>query len=194
MSKGHIFSTFELHQHKGLKVINNLSELLSELNNSSKDEYAAIGARLEIPIEQLKPYSYWNSKFYARNCIERTEHFELILLCWEPGQSTPVHCHGGEECWVYVMDGKLTETHFQYDNNELITESAEMLGKGGKSFMCDDLGYHKLENTNGQRSMSLHLYMDPIDTCTKFNENSNNFEQVDLSYYSYKGELSKALV
>ncbi|MFT6333895.1 MAG: cysteine dioxygenase [Saprospiraceae bacterium] len=177
-----------------MKVINNLSELLSELNNSSKDEYAAIGARLEIPIEQLKPYSHWNSDFYARNCIERTEHFELILLCWEAEQETPVHCHGGEECWVYVMDGKLKETHFQYEDEELITESVDVLGKGGKSFMCDELGYHKLENVSGQRSLSLHLYMDPIDTCTKFDKNANNFKQIDLSYYSYKGDLSKTLV
>jgi cysteine dioxygenase len=194
LSSGLTFSIFASHQQKGLKVINNLSELLSELNNSSKDEYAAIGARLEIPIEQLKPYSHWNSKFYARNCIERTEHFELILLCWEAGQSTPIHCHGGEECWVYVMDGKLTETHFQYENDELVTESVEVLSKGEKSFMCDDLGYHKLENDAKQRSMSLHLYMDPIDTCTKFNENSNDFDQVDLSYYSFKGDLVRELV
>lgn len=177
-----------------MKVINNLSELLSELNNSSKDDYAAIGARLEIPIAQLKSYSHWNSNFYTRNCIERTDHYELILLCWEAGQDTPVHCHGGEECWVYVMDGKLQETHIQCEESELITESIEILDKGEKSFMCDDLGYHKLENISDQRSMSLHLYMDPIDSCTKFDEKLNTFEQVDLTYYSYKGQLEKALV
>lgn len=188
------FLTFVTHQHKGLKVINNLSELLTELNNSTKDDYAAIGARLEIPIAQLKTFSHWNSNFYTRNCIERTDHYELILLCWESGQSTPVHCHGGEECWVYVMDGKLQETHFQYENDKLVTENIEILGKGEKSFMCDDLGYHKLENTAGKRSMSLHLYMDPIDSCTKFDERLNNFEQVDLSYYSYKGQLAESLV
>ncbi|MFT4535169.1 MAG: cysteine dioxygenase [Saprospiraceae bacterium] len=176
-----------------MKVINNLSELITELNNSLKDDYAAIGASLEIPIEQLKPYSHWNSEFYARNCIKRTEHYELILLCWEAEQETPVHCHGGEECWVYVMDGNLIETHFQFEDDELITESIEELCEGEISFMCDDLGYHKLENASGQRSMSLHLYMDPIDACTKFDENSNSFEQVDLSYYSYRGQLTKEL-
>ena len=183
-----------IHQHKGLKVINNLSELITELNNSTKDEYAAIGARLKIPTEQLKLYSHWNPEFYARNCIKRTDHYELILLCWETAQETPVHCHGGEECWVYVMDGELKETHYQYENEELVTESVELLGKGEKSFMCDDLGYHKLENVSEQRSMSLHLYMDPIDTCTRFDEISHNFEPVDLSYYSYKGKLAKELI
>jgi len=177
-----------------LKVINNLSELITELNNSTKDDYAAIGTRLEIPIAQLQSYAHWNSNFYTRNCIERTDHYELILLCWESGQDTPVHCHGGEECWVYVMEGKLKETHIQVEENELITESIEILSKGEKSFMCDDLGYHKLENIADHRSISLHLYMDPIDTCTKFDEKLNTFEQVDLNYYSYKGQLEKALV
>lgn len=177
-----------------MKVINNLPELISELNKSTKDEYADIGARLEIPIDQLKPYAYWNSDFYTRNCIERTEHYELILLCWEDGQNTPIHCHGGEECWVYIMDGKLQETHFQHENNQLSTESIEVLDKGGISFMCDDLGYHKLENIGGGRSMSLHLYMDPIDTCTKYDNTSDLFKPVALSYYSFKGELEKQLV
>lgn len=182
------------HQNEGLIVINELSHLIDELNVSSKNEYAEIGVRLDIPIEQLQPYIHWNTKYYTRNCIARTEHYELILLCWEEDQNTPVHCHGGEECWVYVMNGKMQENHFQFENEVLTLESTEVLQKGDKSFMCDDLGFHQLTNVSEGRSMSLHLYMDPIDTCTKYDINSNSFKQIDLTYYSYKGNKESSPV
>lgn len=30
---------------------------------------------------------------YSRNLIELNEDFELILLCWLPGQESPIHNH-----------------------------------------------------------------------------------------------------
>lgn len=171
-----------------------MSYLIEKLNNSSKDEYSEIGVRLDIPIEQFLPYTYWNNNHYTRNCIVRTDHYELILLCWEKGQDTPIHCHGNQECWVYVVDGKLDEEHYQYEEEQLLLESTETLAKGEKSFMCDDLGFHKLINAGKGRSMSLHLYMNPIDKCTKFNEKTHAFESIDLSYYSYAGKKEEKLV
>ena len=177
-----------------MRVITDLSGLIKELDKSSKDEYAAIGAKLNIPPNQLQQYSHWNSKFYTRNCIKRTDHYELILLCWEEGQVTPIHCHGGEECWVYVIEGSLKETHYLLDNQKLSLENVEILSKGEKSFMCDELGFHKLANINEGRSISPHLYMDPINSCGKFDEKTKKFEQVDLSYYSYEGKRVTELI
>ena len=172
-----------------MTIINTLKDLLSNLDSSTKDEYAAIGANLDIPLSELEKFMFWNKDHYARNCIVRTDHYELILLCWEKGQETPIHCHGGEECWVYVMDGKLKEGHFHLEDGQPVLESTEVMSTGEKSFMCDELGYHKLHNVSDGRSMSLHLYMDPIDQCTKFDKSNNIFKAVDLTYYSYEGEL-----
>jgi cysteine dioxygenase len=30
---------------------------------------------------------------YSRNLIEFNENFELIILCWLPGQESPIHNH-----------------------------------------------------------------------------------------------------
>lgn len=30
---------------------------------------------------------------YSRNLIEINENFELIILCWLPGQESPIHNH-----------------------------------------------------------------------------------------------------
>jgi len=177
-----------------LTVINDLPTLLQQLDNSTKQEYADIGIRLGIPSQAFAKYAHFSDQHYTRNCIERTDHYELILLCWEEGQGTPVHCHGGEECWVYILEGQLEEQHYQLNNQNLELQSTERLATGQKSFMCDDLGFHLLQNRASGRSMSLHLYMDPIDQCSCFKKETNSFEKVDLSYYSFKGELAEVVV
>ena len=131
-------------------------------------------------------------ELYTRNCIIRKSNFELLLLCWSAGQETPIHCHGGEECWVYLLEGHLEEIQYDFVDNQLKTLRSSNMLPGGKSFMSDDNGYHKLINKNGSRSMSLHLYMNPIHTCTFYDAHSNSFVSRTLSYHSYNGEIQTA--
>jgi len=169
--------------------ISSLTQLINQLKSVSKEKYKSIGVQLDIPLQEFLPYTNWCDDHYTRNCIIREEKFELILLCWEPGQTTPVHCHGGEECWVYIMDGRIDESHYQFSDDILIKENTVKLLEGEKSFMSDELGYHKLENNYPQRAVSLHLYMDPIDDCTVYDKQLEEFMPMSLSYYSYKGVL-----
>ena len=171
--------------------ITSLSQLINKLKNSSKKEYKSIGVNLDIPLEEFLPYAHWSQDNYTRNCIIREQKFELILLCWEPGQKTPVHCHGGEECWVYLIDGIIEEKHFQFLDDELIREDKVVLESGGKSFMSDEIGYHSLENISSRRAYSIHLYMDPIDDCTVYDSKSQEFIHKSLTYYSHRGILEE---
>ena len=172
-----------------LNRISNLDSLIEQLSNGSKEEYKAIGVTLDLPLSELLPYTFWSDKHYTRNCIDKTNDFELILLCWEPGQETSVHCHGGEECWVYMIDGELEESHYKYENDILEKVNTDKLLSGAKSFMSDEIGYHKLVNNTSNRAISLHLYMDPINTCTVYDENLKRFKPITLAYHSYKGSL-----
>lgn len=163
-------------------TITNLSQLIDTLKRSTKEEYRSKDIILDLPLEEILPYAQWSTKRYTRNCIIREKDFELILLCWLPGQKTEVHCHGGEECWVYMVDGNITETRYVYENDELITERTEVLRSGEISYMTDQMGYHSLDNHTTKKTMSLHLYMNPIDDCTVFNREKNVFEAKSLNY------------
>ncbi len=169
--------------------ITSLPQLINKLNDVSKEEYKSIGVTLDIPLDEFLPYAQWSDDHYTRNCIVREKDFELILLCWEPGQSTAIHCHGGEECWVYIIDGHIEESHYQFLDDKLIVEDKVTLTTGDKSFMSDDLGYHRLDNNASRRSMSLHLYMEPIDVCTVYDNESQTFLPKSLSYHSHKKNL-----
>jgi len=173
--------------------ITTIQQLVDELDQV-KDEkgYKKLVKRLEIPLDEYKPYAHFSKEHYTRNCIARNKDYELILLCWEKGQETPVHCHNNQECWVYVVKGEFDEQRFvesEKPSEEIEVEAEMQLEEDEVSYMNDDMGYHSLTNINDGKSMSLHLYMNPIDECNVFNEESGEFERKELEYFSYKGKL-----
>lgn len=172
--------------------ITSIKQLVDELDQITKEEdYKKLVNRLAIDIKEYTPYAHWSDETYTRNCIRRTDDYELILLCWNEGQETPIHCHNNQECWVYVVKGEFDEQRFKEgDGKEEIEVEAEMqLEKDGISYMNDDMGYHSLANINDGRSMSLHLYMNPIDECNIYNEETGEFELKKLVYHSYEGKV-----
>src|SRR5690554_1180823 len=175
------------------KAITTIDQLIEELNNViNKEEYKKLVMRLDIDLEEYQPYMLFSDEKYTRNCISRTKEYELLLLCWQEDQETPIHCHNNEECWVYVVQGEFDEKRY-VDNsknpNGIKLEAQIELEKDGVSYMNDDMGYHKLTNIYKGRTMSLHLYMNPIDECKVFNEEDGEFEVKKLAYHSYEGRL-----
>lgn len=169
--------------------ITSLQELISELPHCSSDDYYALANDMELDVQDLARYATWSADRYTRNCIVRTEKYELILLCWEAGQETSIHCHGGEECWVYGAHGSLEEVHYSTDGQGCPQETGRhILQVGQVTYMNDNIGYHLLQNVGHQRAMSLHLYMNPIDQCTCWDEELKQFVPTDLAYDTYAGK------
>ena len=50
------------------------------------------------------------------------------------------------------------------------------------SYMHDNMGFHSLHNRSTQRGMTLHLYMNPIDTCRIYDEEKGRFIRKEMSY------------
>lgn len=174
--------------------IESIEKLLEVLPTCKANEFVHLAQRLKIPKEQFDAYATWSNAKYTRNCIDRTDQYELLLLCWEKGLKTPIHCHGGEECWVFMIDGKIKEIRVAEDNQgNLVEKSAEIMEKGGISYMNDSMGYHSLYNLADGRSMSLHLYMNPIDRCRVYCEESQSFDFKDLCYDTFRGRPVKSM-
>lgn len=171
--------------------ITTIDGLLDELSRCSGDEYAQLINRIDLPAEELEPFAYWDKDVYTRNCVERTEDFELILLCWEPGQITPIHCHNQQECWVYLAQGELEEKRYTWEEDmptPVITSEGKA-ARGNLSYMNDDMGYHTLHNVGSKRAMSLHLYVKPINECTIWDDGACTFITKQQSYHTERGEV-----
>ena len=178
-----------------MDAIETLVELIKILKLSDPTNYSRVARRMKLPKSEFEQFAHWKTGGYARNCIERNEVFELILICWDPGTRTPVHAHDEQRCWVYQVEGKVSEE--RYKENEMGTlehSYRSELTPGSLSYMHDEMGYHALANDSDTTAMSLHLYVSPIDSCQVFDTEETAFKNIELNYHSYKGVLDETSI
>jgi cysteine dioxygenase len=165
------------------RTIESLNDLVSTLSEGERTTYNQIIRSIELSKDDFDGISTWSDQSYTRNCIAENEQFELILLCWEKGQRTAIHDHGGEECWVNIIEGEFKETIYKEDaNGELVAVKTHYSEAGNCTYMIDFMGFHSLENISDKRSMSLHLYAKPIRNCQVYNEDTQKFVRKELVY------------
>ena len=168
-----------------------VEELTLSLMNKPICDFPKILRKAQLSLEELHTYATWELNAYTRNCLARNEKFEIILLCWDSGAQTPIHDHGGKDCWVYQVQGCIDEIRFEKIGNHLTESNRINIQAGGLSFINDKMGYHAIHNNSGQKAMSLHIYASPIDSCMVFNKATACFEEKNMSYNSYKDKESR---
>jgi len=177
-----------------MNCIESLGELIETLNDCDPEDYVKLAKNMSIPLSDFNAFAHWKEDGYCRNCIERTDTYELILICWNPEDETPMHGHANQRCWVHQVDGVLREVRYQMEADGTLTESNQMdLTPGRLTYMDDDMGYHALANHSEEKAMSLHLYISPIDSCEVYDSNAEEFSICELSYDSYKGVLTETV-
>ena len=171
--------------------ITTLDLLIEALFDGEFDEVIDQSKDFKFSQTDLEKFAHWNKNHYTRNCIARNDSFELILLCWEPGHKTAIHCHNEQECFVNVVMGGFKEVIYSFDkeSEKFIAVETKALTKHEITSVDDQTLFHRLENTYKGRSMSLHLYMKPIEKCRFFNEETDKLQTVVLSDYSFEGVL-----
>lgn len=164
--------------------IDTVEKLVTALDDcTTRRDYVKIASDLDLDSDELEDYSSWSEERYTRNCIARTDDYELLLLCWEEGQDTPIHCHGGEECWVNLVDGEITEDRFEIPEQDApLLDHTSVMKPGDVSYMNDEMGIHQLKNTSSDRTMTLHLYVKPIDECRVFSDEDGSVLWKKLQY------------
>ena len=163
--------------------IRTLDALITALNTEEQSKYNQLIRSVKFPINYFDKQSSWCAKYYTRNCLAENDKFELILLCWNAKQITPIHDHGGEECWVVVIDGKFRETLYAEDPSGKLTAIKTIISKCNDiTYMIDFMGFHRLENLSNKRSLTLHLYAKPIRSCNVFDEVTKKFVNKNMVY------------
>jgi cysteine dioxygenase len=130
---------------------------------SLEDLNAWLG-EVRVRREDLRPYMGFKAGTYARHRVFRNDYAELLVLCWRPGQRTPIHDHNGSHGAVRVCEGIMWETMFALnERQELYYQTAREWMKGGVTgASVPDI--HQLGNpeVSGQDLVTLHLYAPPL--------------------------------
>lgn len=120
----------------------------------------------ELTIERadIEPVCCFGSKCYKRNIISKSEHYELLALCWRSGHVTPIHDHRGSSCAFKVVHGTGTEVRFARTESGVICPVATNTMKVGYVCAAEDEDIHQIGNMQreGLDLVTLHIYTPPI--------------------------------
>jgi len=183
--------------------IHKLVEGLRQLPESAFDGVETVHRFLrETPVsaDSLAPYLNWDRQHYTRNLIDRTPLYELMAICWEVGQSSSVHNHRDQNCWMAVPIGRLLVENYRVISQKLEEgicdlETAETL-EMNPTHPCavDPLEpVHRVYNPRefNQRAVSLHVYSRPFDSCVVYSPEQHTCGEIKLHYTTEYGKPSR---
>ncbi len=152
----------------------------------------------KVEIGSLAPYLYFCQEHYTRNLIHRTPRFELIAICWEPGQRSAIHNHRDQCCWMAMAYGKVQVHNFKLVRKDPATGFCEL--ESSTHFVIDPDSPQEVDPTEPihqvvnptsfhSRAVTLHIYSMPFDTCEVYDLKAKHYEDVPLVNTSEFGVL-----
>ena len=151
-----------------------------------------------IDAETLQPYLFWNSQHYTRNLIDKTDLYELLALCWEPGMKSSIHNHKGQNCWMAAPSGRLLVQNYRVLEENLAAHHCNICPTDQATITpenpvaVDPLNpVHDVSNPRewNQRAVSLHVYSRPFDSCVVYSVEQCSCGEIGLQYTSEYGKL-----
>lgn len=175
-----------------------LEQLLKifESDNVSIEEVEQLLASYKSNPSDWRKFAKFDKYKYTRNLVhEGNGKFNLMLLCWAPGNQSTIHDHADAHCFVKVLDGTLREVRFHWPEEET-SEDGVMnekdrcdCKKNAVTYMSDELGLHRVENcSHSNTAVSLHLYSPPFSSCQIFDERTGQKTRCPMTFWSKFGE------
>ena len=118
----------------------------------------------DISPDEVAPYLGFKTGNYSRHRVMRNEFVEMLVLCWKPGQRTPIHDHNGSHGAVFVQEGILWETTFEYDAESGLSYKAHRELRRGGLTGSEVPDIHQLGNpdVSGRDLVTIHIYAPPL--------------------------------
>lgn len=125
---------------------------------------------LAITRSDIEESCTFGQRGYRRNTIARSEHYELLALCWRSGHCTPIHDHKGVSCAFKVIHGVGTEIRFKLTSAGMVCPCATIQMPPGYVCSADDDDIHQVANMQapGADLITLHCYSPPISRMNTF--------------------------
>ncbi|MCH2267834.1 MAG: hypothetical protein DSY41_04565 [Candidatus Poseidoniales archaeon] len=117
----------------------------------------------QVNLPALKECIGYADVGYQRNVIKRSEFYELVVICWIPGQETPIHDHVGSDCAFLIVDGVSTETIYETNEEGLAHPINVKRYQPGDVCAAEEPDIHRVSNNTDSELVNLHIYSPPLD-------------------------------
>lgn len=154
-----------------------------------------------VSVDSLRPYLFFRQSCYTRNLIFKNELFEIMTLCWEAGQATPIHDHAEQNCWMAMPTGKLRVVNYQIAEHDAAKNKCRVapteqfdLAENCAAEVDPAEPIHQILNAPefAARAVSLHIYSRPFERCQIYSTALNEIRTRELCYYSVDGKICAA--
>jgi cysteine dioxygenase len=163
--------------------ITTVNELVENLKNiPAKGSYLNVMKSIDIPQQEFERFYIFKNEHYTRVSLVKTDDFELLLICWEKGQKSPIHDFDSQEAWIHTIKGQLTEERYRLIENKLEKVSSVLLGTSEFSYMTNVITIHRYSNSYESRTVSLNLYAKPIKKWKEYNIETGKTTHKKVSY------------
>src|SRR5215831_717081 len=152
---------------------------------------------VQVNPDTLAPYLNWDRQHYTRNLIDKTPLYEFIAICWEVGQTSSVHNHEGQNCWMAVPMGRLLVQNYRTISQDLRSGKCKLeatsrveMNPGNPCRVDPREPVHCVLNPRefNQRAVSLHVYSRPIDSCVVYSPEKGTCGKIKLHYTTEYGK------
>jgi cysteine dioxygenase len=139
-------------------------------------DYGATLMRYAVPVHDLEPYFHWDPRRYTRNCVVRNPAFELLVVCYAPGQRTSIHDYDSDMAWVHPVLGEVIEERFARhpDSGVLQLVQETRLRPGMLGALTRENSIHRFTNAGPARAVTLNLYAPPMRKWQVFDERTGS--------------------
>jgi cysteine dioxygenase len=168
-------------------TLDELADSIRDLGQIPRlDEIVDWFSSLTMRRRDYEGYRFFTNRKYARNLIVRSPFAELLLLCWRPGQRTPIHDHGGSVGVVKVIEGLLTETMFERAPEGHVKPYNTYRRGPGIITGADVPDIHQLLNLEpaGRDMVTLHCYAPPLSVLNTYSPRSGRIRHWREMYFS----------
>ncbi|MFQ5768640.1 MAG: cysteine dioxygenase family protein [Acidobacteriota bacterium] len=133
---------------------------------------------------ELEPYLNFSPDHYTRTLFYGGPRFEILILCWEKGQASPIHDHAASLCSMAVVSGccvsesyRLLETnrvsHDVRPGEQTVLEpTIQQSYSEGDVVTVAGGDIHRISNPDGEDRalITAHFYLPPIRTMRCYDE------------------------
>lgn len=155
-------------------------------------------ADLDLKDDLFRHHISFCSQGYRRTLVCRTSRFDLLILCWQPGQSTTIHDHTHSLNVTRVYRGELTSRLFEtvkptyarccpeisasiHSQPTVQLQHEERLQSDALATV-DRYQIHQLANTSTENLVTLHVYARPLKSIQIYCPESGQVEQMPVHY------------
>jgi len=127
----------------------------------TRDELVSLASAVDLEALDLGEYRGFQPPYYRRNTVLLNDHFELVVICWEPGQASGVHDHGKSLCLYLVVEGTMSEELFELDKSGEPRETGARRWSRGDVTVADGPTIHRIHATD-EWLVTVHIYSPPL--------------------------------